>query len=174
MASPCQFLVDSGPSDVVPRWSPGVKDISDLKILDRGGDKFISRFPPRRSCQVRFGRTTTLKSARCSSSMDGFPSVRCAFCTTSPSSMSSSIPDTGRKASDISSWRNAQVCLSVPLSMACPSPNSTRPLVILDEMHSYTSKVLGAVTGGPYNNRNMPYPWNSPDALSSIKEYPDC
>lgn len=53
MASPCQFLVDSGPSDVVPRWSPGVKDISDLKILTVVETNSSLDFPP--GVLVKFG-----------------------------------------------------------------------------------------------------------------------
>ena len=46
-------------------------------------------------------------------------------------------------------------------------------LVILDEMRSYMSTTLGDVNGGPYDNRNMPVPWNPPHPFSSIKEYLD-
>ncbi|KAF8810933.1 hypothetical protein BYT27DRAFT_7221754 [Phlegmacium glaucopus] len=55
----------------------------------------------------------------------------------------------------------------MPLSVACIADQL---LAILDEMHSYTSTTLGAVTGGPYNNRNMPCPWNPSHAFSSIKD----
>ncbi|EDR08119.1 uncharacterized protein LACBIDRAFT_297829 [Laccaria bicolor S238N-H82] len=44
-------------------------------------------------------------------------------------------------------------------------------LVILDEMRSYKSTTLGAVTGGPYRNRNMPYPWQPPHAFSNVKDH---
>ncbi|KAI6108923.1 hypothetical protein EDD16DRAFT_1487903 [Pisolithus croceorrhizus] len=47
-------------------------------------------------------------------------------------------------------------------------------LGILIEMRSYTSTTLGSFTGGPYNNRFMPYPWNPPQAFSSVKEYSTC
>ncbi|KAF9230802.1 hypothetical protein BU15DRAFT_56867 [Melanogaster broomeanus] len=43
-------------------------------------------------------------------------------------------------------------------------------LVVLNEMRSYTSTTLGSVTGGPYNNRCMPYPWNPPHAFSSVRD----
>ena len=43
--------------------------------------------------------------------------------------MSSPIPVTGGKASGIFSWRNAQACLSLRLSVACPPPNSTISLI---------------------------------------------
>ena len=46
-------------------------------------------------------------------------------------------------------------------------------LVILNEMRSHTSKTLGSVTGGPYNNRFMPFPWHPPHAFLSTKEYLD-
>ncbi|KAL4078993.1 kinase-like domain-containing protein [Scleroderma citrinum] len=46
-------------------------------------------------------------------------------------------------------------------------------LAILKEMRSYTSMTLGSITGGPYNNRFMPYPWHPPHAFSSIQEYLD-
>ncbi|KAH7887233.1 hypothetical protein F5I97DRAFT_1936690 [Phlebopus sp. FC_14] len=38
---------------------------------------------------------------------------------------------------------------------------------ILIEMRSYTSKKVGSVTGGPHNNRFMPYPWTPLHAFSS-------
>ncbi|KAF9237452.1 hypothetical protein BU15DRAFT_88750 [Melanogaster broomeanus] len=44
-------------------------------------------------------------------------------------------------------------------------------LVVLNEMRSYTSTTLGSVTGGPYNNRYMPYPWHPPHAFSSVRKY---
>jgi len=44
-------------------------------------------------------------------------------------------------------------------------------LVIIDEMRSYTSKTIGSVTGGPYDNRFMSFPWHPPHAFPSIKEY---
>ena len=72
----------------------------------------------------RSSRTTTLKSARCSLSVDGFPFVLHVFCITPPSPT-----NTGRRASNISSWKNAQACLSVALSMACPPSNLTRSLI---------------------------------------------
>ena len=43
--------------------------------------------------------------------------------------MSSLIPGTGRRVSGISSWMNAQVCLSLRLSVACPPSNSTISLI---------------------------------------------
>jgi hypothetical protein len=71
-------------------------------------------------------------------------------------------------------------CPGVPLNTVINGMSSTelhhivdQLLVILDGMHSYTSTTLDAVTGGPYNNWNMPYPWNLPHAFSSIKEYLD-
>ncbi|KAH7886513.1 hypothetical protein F5I97DRAFT_1808227 [Phlebopus sp. FC_14] len=39
---------------------------------------------------------------------------------------------------------------------------------ILIEMRSYTSKKVGSVTGGPHNNRFMPYPWTPLHAFSSL------
>ena len=71
-------------------------------------------------------------------------------------------------------------CPGVPLDTVIDGMSSTelghiadQLLVILDEMHSYTSMTLGAITGGPYNNRTMLCPWNPPHAFSfsSIKEY---
>ncbi|KAF9234106.1 hypothetical protein BU15DRAFT_53040 [Melanogaster broomeanus] len=43
-------------------------------------------------------------------------------------------------------------------------------LVVLNEMRSYTSTTLGSLTGGPYNNRFMPYPWHPTSAFSNIKD----
>ncbi|KIM37078.1 hypothetical protein M413DRAFT_20392 [Hebeloma cylindrosporum] len=43
-------------------------------------------------------------------------------------------------------------------------------LVILDEMRSYKSTTLGAVTGGPYNNRNMAYPWHPPHPFPNVAD----
>lgn len=45
--------------------------------------------------------------------------------------------------------------------------------VFLNEMRSYTRATLGSVSGGPYNNRFMPYPWHPPHAFSSVQEYLD-
>ncbi|KAG7088441.1 hypothetical protein E1B28_012433 [Marasmius oreades] len=38
-------------------------------------------------------------------------------------------------------------------------------------MRSYTSTKLGSVTGGPYDNRFMDYPWQPEHAFPSISEY---
>jgi hypothetical protein len=46
-------------------------------------------------------------------------------------------------------------------------------LTILDGMNSYTITTLASVTGGPYNNRTIPYPWHPLHAFSSIQEYLD-
>ena len=46
-------------------------------------------------------------------------------------------------------------------------------LVILNEMRSYSSKTLGSVTGGPYDNRFMPFPWRPPHAFPNTEEYLD-
>ncbi|KAF8240626.1 hypothetical protein L208DRAFT_1231453 [Tricholoma matsutake] len=43
-------------------------------------------------------------------------------------------------------------------------------LTILDEMHSCMSTMLASVTGGPYNNWTMPYPWHPSHAFLSIKD----
>ncbi|KZT01453.1 uncharacterized protein LAESUDRAFT_731157 [Laetiporus sulphureus 93-53] len=43
--------------------------------------------------------------------------------------------------------------------------------VILNEMRSFKSTVLGSLSGGPYNNRFMPYPWNPSRPFSSVEEY---
>ncbi|KAI6006555.1 hypothetical protein F5J12DRAFT_905639 [Pisolithus orientalis] len=43
-------------------------------------------------------------------------------------------------------------------------------LVVLKDMRSYTSTMIGSVTGGPYNNRFMPYPRQPPHAFSSIQD----
>lgn len=68
-------------------------------------------------------------------------------------------------------------CPGVPLDTVIGNVSSTeldhiadQLLVILDEMRSYKSTTLGAVTGGPYRNRNMPYPWQPPHAFSNVKE----
>lgn len=46
-------------------------------------------------------------------------------------------------------------------------------LSVLKEMRSYSSETLGSVTGGPYNNRFMPFPWHPPHAFSTTEEYLD-
>ena len=43
--------------------------------------------------------------------------------------------------------------------------------VVLKEMRSYTSTTLGSVSGGPYDNRFLPYPWQPPRAFLSVAEY---
>jgi hypothetical protein len=109
--------------------------------------------------------------------MDGFPFMHHASrITPTPSSS----PGTGqRRASGISSWKNAEACLS-NLDTVIDGMSSTeldyiaeQLLVIPDEMRSYTSMTLGSATGGPYNNRSIPYPWHPPHAFSSVKEYLD-
>jgi len=69
-------------------------------------------------------------------------------------------------------------CPGVPLNTVIGSMSSAeldhiadQLLVILNEMRSYSSETLGSVTGGPYNNRFMPFPWHPPHAFSSTKEY---
>jgi len=47
-------------------------------------------------------------------------------------------------------------------------------LAILNEMRPYSTKTLGSVTGGPYDNRFMPFPWRPPQAFPSTKEYLYC
>lgn len=71
-------------------------------------------------------------------------------------------------------------CRGVPLRTVIETMSSSeldhianQLLGILNEMRSYTSMTLGSFTGGPYNNRFMPYPWNPPQAFSSVKEYLD-
>lgn len=71
-------------------------------------------------------------------------------------------------------------CRGVPLRTVIETMSSSeldhiadQLLGILIEMRSYTSTTLGSFTGGPYNNRFMPYPWNPPQAFSSVKEYVD-
>lgn len=71
-------------------------------------------------------------------------------------------------------------CCGVPLNTVIGSMSPTelnhiadQLLVVLKEMRSYTSTMIGSVTGGPYNNRFMPYPWQPPHAFSSIQEYLD-
>ncbi|KAI1784834.1 kinase-like domain-containing protein [Ganoderma leucocontextum] len=44
-------------------------------------------------------------------------------------------------------------------------------IVLLKEMRSCTSKTLGSVSGGPYDNRFMPYPWQPSRAFSSLFSY---
>ena len=71
-------------------------------------------------------------------------------------------------------------CPGVPLGTVIDRMSSTefdhvadQILIILNEMRSYPSKALGSVTGGPYNNRFMPFPWHPPHAFPSTKEYLD-
>jgi len=42
---------------------------------------------------------------------------------------------------------------------------------VLGEMHSHKSRTLGSVSGGPYNNKFMPYPWTPKRAFESVGEY---
>ena len=72
---------------------------------------------------------TTKKSVLSSSSTHTFPSLRHACCITPPFPTVLSSPGTGkRRACGISLWTNAPVCLSTPLSTACPFPNSITSL----------------------------------------------
>ncbi|PCH40715.1 hypothetical protein WOLCODRAFT_136953 [Wolfiporia cocos MD-104 SS10] len=43
--------------------------------------------------------------------------------------------------------------------------------ILLKEMRSCTSTMPGSVTGGPYDNRFMPHPWQPPHAFPSATEY---
>ncbi|PIL34493.1 hypothetical protein GSI_03270 [Ganoderma sinense ZZ0214-1] len=43
--------------------------------------------------------------------------------------------------------------------------------VVLKEMRACTSTTLGSVSGGPYDNHFMPYPWQPLDAFTSVAEY---
>ncbi|KAM5531442.1 hypothetical protein V8D89_014899 [Ganoderma adspersum] len=42
---------------------------------------------------------------------------------------------------------------------------------ILKEMRACTGTTLGAVTGGPYDNHFLPYPWQPINAFTSVAEY---
>ena len=42
---------------------------------------------------------------------------------------------------------------------------------VLKEMRACTSTTLGSVSGGPYDNRYMPFPWQPPHAFSSVAEF---
>lgn len=90
------------------------KEISGLKFLDPSADKHISVFA--HDAEVR-----ALQFVHERLSIRTLRVLHHA--------MSSSILGTGRKASGISSWRNAQACLSLRLSVACPPPNSTISLI---------------------------------------------
>ena len=46
-------------------------------------------------------------------------------------------------------------------------------LVVLNEMRSFPTEALGPVTGGPYSNRFMAFPWQPPHAFLSTAEYLD-
>ncbi|KIJ26499.1 hypothetical protein M422DRAFT_192150 [Sphaerobolus stellatus SS14] len=39
---------------------------------------------------------------------------------------------------------------------------------VLAEMRSHKSRTLGSVSGGPYNNKFMPYPWTPKRAFESV------
>jgi hypothetical protein len=120
------------------------------------------------------------KSALCSSSMDGFPFVHQASCITPPSPLttSSSSPGTGeRKASGISSWKNAKACLWIPLSRGCPPPNSTTSPIgcapfLMRCTHTRAQRSPPS-PAAPTTTEPFPYPWHHPHAFSSIKEYLD-
>jgi hypothetical protein len=71
-------------------------------------------------------------------------------------------------------------CPGVPLDTVIDRMSTTeldhiadQLLVVLNEMHSYPSTTLGSVTGGPYRNRFMPFPWHPPHSFSNTKEYLD-
>ena len=71
-------------------------------------------------------------------------------------------------------------CPGVLLETVIGSMSSTeldhiadRLLDVLKEMRSYLGETLGTVTGGPYNDRFMPFPWNPPHAFKSTTEYLD-
>jgi hypothetical protein len=76
------------------------------------------------------------------------------------------------------SWINTAACLSILYSTACPHANpddiTDQLIVILNEISSYTSAILGSINSDPYNNQFVPYLWNSPYAFSSVEEYLDC
>jgi hypothetical protein len=46
-------------------------------------------------------------------------------------------------------------------------------LNVLKEMRSYMSETIGSVTGGPYNNRFMTFPWTPSHTFKSTTEYLD-
>ena len=77
-------------------------------------------------------------------------------------------------ACGIFSWMNAAACLSILYSTARPHANlddiADQLIVILNEISSYTSAILGSINGDPYNSRFMPYPWNPPYAFSSVED----
>lgn len=42
---------------------------------------------------------------------------------------------------------------------------------VLAEMRSHKSRIVGSVSGGPLNNKFIPYPWTPPHAFESVGEY---
>ena len=47
-------------------------------------------------------------------------------------------------------------------------------LDVLKEMRSCLGETLGSVTGSPYDNWFMPFPWSPPHAFKTTMEYLDC
>lgn len=166
-------VMPASASDVILPSSPKIEEILALKRLDPSGNTHISRFAPGvlvKHCSDYDAEVRALQFVH------GRLSVR------TPRVLQHA-PFTNVVV-DAWHWKEGvwyffmEECPGVPLNTVIEGMSSTelghiadQLLVILDEMHSYTSTTLGAVTGGPYNNRNMPYPWNPPHAFPSIKEY---
>ena len=155
--------------------SPSIKEILNLKRLDPSSDKFISIFAP--GVLVKFGSDHDAE-VRALQFILGRLSVR------SPRVLPHA-PFTN-VVTDPWHWKEGvwyifmDECPGVPLVKVISGMSSIeldhiadQLLIILDEMRSYMSMTLGAITGGPYNNRNMPFPWNPPHAFLSIREYLD-
>ena len=153
--------------------SPSIKEILGLKRLDPGADKRIAIFAP--GILVKFGSDHDAE-VRALQFIHGRLSV--------PTPRVLHHAPFTNVVTDPCHWREGvwyffmEECPGVPLVKVIGSMSSTelnhiadQLLIILDEMRSYTSMTLGAVTGGPYNNWNMPCPWNPPHAFSSITEY---
>jgi hypothetical protein len=70
-------------------------------------------------------------------------------------------------------WRASRYC-NRRLSPRDLDHIADQLIVVLNEMRSYTSAILGSmINGGPHNSRFMPCPWNPPHAFSSVEEYLD-
>ena len=156
-------------SDMLLPSSPNTEEILALKRLDPSGKKFISRYAP--GVLVKFGSDHDVE-VRMPQFIHGQLSIRTP-CILHHAPFTNVIVDAWHWEEGV--WYCfMKECSGVPLDIVIDGMSSTelghiadQLLVILDGMHSYTSTTLGAITGGPYNNWTMPYPWNPPHASRS-------
>ncbi|KAF8221028.1 kinase-like protein [Tricholoma matsutake] len=174
---PTVMLAPGASSMILP--SPAsAKELTALERVNPGGSKPVSRFAP--GILVKFGWDHDAE-VRALQFVRGRLSVR------TPGVLHHAPFPIDNAVIEPWNWRTKGVwyffmeeCQGVPLNTVIEGMSPTeldhiadQLLTILDEMHSYTSTMLASVTGGPYNNRTMPYPWHPTHAFSSVKEYLD-